>query len=368
MSQQPPLTALVLSGGVALGAFEAGIYAALEEAGGPSPAWLAGASAGAVNAAIIAGNPPGQRVARLREFWRSLSDDPAPAFSLLFGPPAPGPWRRAHNRIAALQTLLLGRPGLFTPRMGLAAMIGEAPGLYDLSPLRRRLPELIDFDRLNSGTPRLSLVATDIVTGERVVFDTKGGGRIGPEHVAASCALPPLFAPVEIGGRLLGDGGLASNAPLDLVLEEPSDGDVLCFVAELFSAPGQQPRSLSASLSRAGDLAFGNQTQRILDGYARTLKLRTALSRLLAELPEDKRDDIAGLLTEAGGAASATVVRIGYRAAPDEAGIGKLFDFSRASINDRWEEGARCMREALRRLTAAPAGPAPGLTLHDVDA
>jgi NTE family protein len=182
--------------------------------------------------------------------------------------PAAGAWRKAYNEAAALRALLLGQPGLFRPRLAVGEGIGAAPALYDLEPLRERLPGLLDFDRLNGGGTRLSVVATDVTNGERVVFDTASGGgaRIGPEHIAASCALLPLFAPVEIGGRLLGDGGMASNTPVDLVLDEPGSagGDMLCLVVELFALRGGRPGTLGASAARAMDLAFGGQTRRIL--------------------------------------------------------------------------------------------------------
>jgi NTE family protein len=373
----PMRRALVLSGGVALGAFEAGAYAALEEAGAPLPDWFVGASIGAVNAAIIAGNPPGRRAERLRRFWESVARDPTPATSFLLGPPpAAGAWREAYNEAAALRALLLGQPGLFRPRLAVGEGIGAAPALYDLEPLRERLPGLLDFDRLNGGGTRLSVVATDVTNGERVVFDTASGGgaRVGPEHIAASCALLPLFAPVEIGGRLLGDGGMASNTPVDLVLDEPgpAGGDVLCFVVELFALRGARPGTLGASAARATDLAFGGQTRRILEGREREHRLRAAVGRLADRLPPGLRDDpeVASILAEAeaGGARSATVLCLGYRAAPDEAGLGKVFDFSPATLSDRWEAGARAMREALRRSGAAPRPGARGLAVHEVEA
>ena len=370
-----PVRALVLSGGVALGAFEAGAYAAFEEVGEPPPDWLVGASIGAVNTAIIAGNPPERRVERLRRFWDSVAADPMPATSLLLGPPpAAGAWRRAYNQLGALQTLLFGRPGLFRPRLMPGPKAGEAPALYDLEPLCGRLREFVDFGRLNGGEIRLSVVATDVASGERVVFDTAHGARIGPEHVVASGALLPFCAPVEVEGRLLGDGGLASNAPLDLVLDEPAAGGLVCFVVELFARGGSLPRSLAASVSRAVDLAFGNQTHRLLEGRARERRLRALVGRLAARLPRELRDDleVASLLAEAGegGVQATTVVCLGYRAGVDEAGPGKVFDFSRATLADRWEAGACGMREALRRLEA-PAGAAalaPDLLLHKVEA
>jgi len=352
-----------------MGAFEAGVYAALAEAGGPMPDWLLGSSAGAVNAAVIAGNPPERRVEALRRFWRGVSRDPTPWTSFWLGPPpSSGAWRAAYNQVAVMQSLLLGCPGLFRPRLQGGDLTGAAPALYDLAPLRRHLPECLDFDRLNHpSAPRLSVVATDVVSGERVVFDTRHGARIGPEHLLASCALLPVFAPVEVEGRLLGDGGLSSNAPLDLVLEDPADGAILCLMVELFAARGSRPESLAASASRAGDLAFANQTRRMVEACAREFRLR-ALARGLAErLPAELRE-----VAEAGplpGARELTLVVLGYRAALDEAGIGKGFDFSTATVEERWNAGAAALREAQRRLAEGLPGhsPAPGLVLHEVE-
>ena len=367
----PPRRALVLSGGIALGAFEAGVYAALEEAGEPLPDWFLGASIGSVNAAIIAGNPPGRRVERLRRFWDLVARDPTPATSLWLGPPpAAGAWRKAYNMVSALQAMLLGRPGLFRPRLAVGERMGVAPALYDLAPMRERLPELLDFDRLNGSGTRLSVATTDVISGERVVFDTARGARIGPEHLAASSALLPLFAPVEIEGRLLGDGGLAANTPVDLVLDEPDADDLLCFVVELFALQGTPPQTMAASVARATDLAFGSQTRRMLEGREREHRLPALARRLADRLPPELRDDpeVASTLAEAeAGARSATVLCVGYRAAPDEARPGEAFDFSPATLVDRWEAGARGMREALRRFGTAPPAPR-GLAVHQVDA
>jgi NTE family protein len=314
-------------------------------------------------------------VGHLRGFWASVARDPTPATSFLLGrPPDTGAWRKAYNEASALHAVLFGRPGLFQPRLAVGASMGVVPGLYDLEPLRERLPGLLDFDRLNNGETRLGVAATDVVTGERVVFDTARGARIGPEHLAASCALLPVFAPVEIEGRLLGDGGHAANTPLDLVLDDPEAGDLLCFVVELFALQGRRPRTLAASAARAADLAFRAQTRRILEGREREHRLRALVRRLAARLPPELCDDpeVASILAEAenGGARSATVLCLGHRAAPDQARPGDAFDFSPATLADRWEAGARGMREALQRFRASPgnARPARGLVVHEVDA
>ncbi|MFC7735094.1 patatin-like phospholipase family protein [Roseomonas sp. GCM10028921] len=366
-------TVLLMSGGVALGAFEAGVCEVLDEQG--PPGWVLGVSSGAVNAAIVAGNPPGRRAEALRRFWMSAADEPMPWTSFWLGPPpAEGAWRRAYNEMAAIRALTLGRPGVFSPRL-LQSGTGAAPALYDLEPMSRHLPECVDFDLLNSpAAPRLTLVATDVESGERVVFDTARGARIGPGHVLASCALLPVFAPMEVEGRLLGDGGLASNLPLDLLLAGEEAGERLAVLVDLFAERGSRPRSLGASIARAGDLAFGNQTLRMIEAAAREYGLRDLLRRLVERLPPGSREDaaLAALLAEAereGNKGALTLLRLGYRASLDEAGPGKLFDFSRATLQDRWRAGAAAARAGLDGLGAAGSGRslAPGLTLHDVE-
>jgi NTE family protein len=355
---------------VSLGGYEAGAYAALHDGGVPLPSWIAGSSIGAVNAAIIAGNPPERRIERLKQFWETVTANPMPMTSFWFGTPEAGWWRQTHNQASALKTLFFGRPGIFRPRLapGVRAGADDVSALYDLAPLRAHLAEIVDFDLLNSGSVRVSVIATDVVTGERVVFDTGRGTRLGPDHILASCALLPLFAPVEIDGRLLGDGGMSSNAPLDIVLEEAGSGEMLCFVVDLFASEGSRPHSLSASLSRAGDLAFGNQSRRLLEGQQREHRLRAMIGRLGSRLPPELRDDpdIASIIAE-GRAHPATVLYLSYRAGLDEAGPAKVFDFSRATFADRWQKGEREMQAALRTL-AAPNEMAgtTGATTHPI--
>lgn len=159
-------SALVLGGGLALGAYEAGAYEALESADDLAVNWLAGSSIGAVNAAIIAGNPPGHRVEQLRRFWNDAAADRMPIASFWFGHLPAGIWRQAYNQASVLQTQLSGRLGLFRPRLPISTSANDVPGLYDVAPLRGRLEECVDFKRLNGGEVRLSVATTDIVTGE----------------------------------------------------------------------------------------------------------------------------------------------------------------------------------------------------------
>ena len=346
--------------------------------GGLPVNWLVGSSIGAVIAAIIAGNPPGRRIEQLRRFWDGLAMEPLPFAACWLGHPRLDTrWRRPGGWASALQTRLLGRPGMFRPRL-FPEMEGTAPGLYNLEPLRRRLEEVIDFGLLNSGgeTPRLSVVATDILRGERVVFDTRRGGvPVGPDYLLASCALLPDFAPIEIDGRLLGDGGFSANAPLDLVLDEPAIGHEawICFALDLFAREHQRPRSLTDAAACALDLMFSSQSGLILEGRAREYRLRGMIGRLLARLPPELTRDpeVAAMLAEAGGTRTATVFRLAYRVPAGEAGIQKTFDFAHDALAGRWEAGARDMRAALRTLAALPKDAGvfgSGLTVHEVGA
>jgi NTE family protein len=248
--------------------------------------------------------------------------------------------------MSVMQTLVIGRPGLFQARLSPGPSVGvsDVPAPYDLAPLRATLASLVDFDLLNSGSIRVVIAATDVLTGGRVIFDTARGDIIGLEHILACCALMPIFAPVAIDGRLLADGGLASNVPLDVVLIGPAACSSRCFVVDLFAAEGSRPHTLAASASRAGDLAFGNQSKRLLEGIVREHRLRALIGRLGSLLPPELccHSDIAAILAE-GCSDTPEITYITYRAKLDEAGLGKTFDFSRVTIAERWElENIRC--------------------------
>jgi NTE family protein len=152
-----------------------------------------------VNAAVIAGSPPGQRVQQLQEFWEAMTLEPAPLGTVWLWPWAGGFWRHAYSWTSVLQTRLFGRAGVFQPRLS-ELMLQDVTSVYDRTPLRAKLEHFIDFDRLNGGDVRVSVVATDIETGEEVLFDTHRSDRIGPDHLIASCGFLPDFPPVEIDG------------------------------------------------------------------------------------------------------------------------------------------------------------------------
>ena len=242
---------LVLQGGGALGAYQAGVFEAMS-AEGIAPNWVTGISIGAINCALIAGNAPGERVARLREFWELVSSA------------LPDPWfrtdgdRRAFlNGASALQSLLFGVPGFFAPRVPPAFLRApgtpEAISYYDTAPLRTTLERLVDFDRLNGGDVRLSIGAVNVRTGNFAYFDS-AKQRIDARHIMASGALPPGLPPVEIDGEHYWDGGLVSNTPLDYVLEQPGGGHRVIFQVDLFPARGDFPATLFDVAEREKDI------------------------------------------------------------------------------------------------------------------
>ncbi len=208
---------LLFQGGGALGAYQAGIYEGLA-AEGMTPNWFVGISIGAVNATILAGNPPERRVERLREFWDRVS-----SYAPLTPPAMLDSWRPFLDRLSVWSVATFGISGFFVPRVPSPLLAPTASpevlSLYDTSPLKKTFEELVDFDLINEGHARLSLGAVNVRNGESVYFDNRKT-RIAPEHVLASGALPPGFPAVEIDGEEYWDGGLVSNTPLHYVWDQ----------------------------------------------------------------------------------------------------------------------------------------------------
>jgi NTE family protein len=340
--------ALVLAGGNALGAFEAGAYQTLHDHG-LQPDWVVGTSIGAVNGAIIAGNPPERRTEALQEFWSKAAWPAAGGAAV-----ASNELVQAMQRFAGqLQTASFGNSAMFVPSfLGLAANGAGTVGLYDLSPLRSTLEQLVDFDLLNTGTVRLTVVAVDLETGDEVLFDTKTD-RLGPEHIMASNALLPDFRPIEIEGYLYGDGGLVSNLPVDVVRREP-DEDRLCVAIELFSAPRQRCTTFAEAVARRQELLFVNQSRWFLEAYAREDRVRNTLRAVLDLVPKELRDrpEVRAALVEAD-RPDMRLVTIGGDPGPE---VGSWFyDYSEQAIMRRWDAGASKARDALTALQGAPA-------------
>ncbi len=339
---------LVLQGGGALGAYQAGVYEELA-GNGHTPDWLAGISIGAINAALIAGSPPERRCEQLHAFWDRLS-------SRLQGKPTfPGePARAMFNETSAAFTTAFGVPGFFQPRpvpiMAFPFGTAEALSIYETAPLRATLEELVDFDLINSGRTRLSVGAVNIRSGNFVYFDSKRQ-RIGPEHIMASSALPPGFPPVEIDGEHYWDGGLVSNTPLHFVLDNLPGSDTLIFQVDLFSAQGGMPRTLSEVAERDKDIRYSSRTRLNTDVSRQSLALRQAAQRLVAKLPANLQDDpdvrtLRDLSAKANKAA-VTIVHLIHRR-KNYHSQSKDFEFSRLSLAEHWESGRNDVRRTFR--------------------
>ncbi|WBJ99327.1 DUF3734 domain-containing protein [Methylocystis parvus] len=329
--------ALVLQGGGALGAYQAGAFEALST-GGYCPEWFAGISIGAINAAIICGNPPDKRVARLRAFWEQVTSR-APAPFLL-----DGLMGTIFAEASANFTATFGAPGFFAPRMPPPVPTWHYPptelSYYDTEPLRRTLSDLVDFNLINSGNVRLSVGAVNVQTGNFIYFDN-AEMKIGPEHILASGALPPGFPPVKIGKDLYWDGGLVSNTPLQDILDKCDSQDDLCvFQIDLFGARGPAPSTLLDAAQREKDIRYSSRTRLNTDLSKRAHNLRTALKRLAAKVPPELLNDPDWLALDGFGDVPAmTIVQLIHRRAAYET-QSKDYEFSRTTMTDHWKAGA----------------------------
>ena len=341
---------LVLQGGGALGSYQAGAYQALCHHDF-EPEWIAGISIGAINAAIIAGNPREKRVERLKEFWDMVS--------------APVPWnpvgsgdrsRSLFNETSAALIATFGVPGFFTPRFPPAPLwpqgSPQSQSFYDTTPLRATLERLVDFDRINDLKTRLSVGAVSVTTGNFKYFDNfefrKLGKKIGPEHIMASGALPPGFPSIEIEGEHFWDGGISSNTPLDYVLDEEVTTDLLIFQVDLFSARGPLPVSLLEAAEREKDIRYSSRTRMNTDKNKQVHNARMALRELMRKLPDDlKNDPSVEILCRAARENTVTVVHLIYRGKNYESS-SKDYDFSHIGMVEHWGAGERDVHLSMR--------------------
>lgn len=354
--------ALVLQGGGALGAYQAGVYEALLESDS-DPGWVAGVSIGAINAALIAGNAPRDRVARLREFWRQVSSGPAQNVPPLWGD------RALLNQWSATSAALTGIPGFFRPRTDPSLLLGgAAPVLsyYDTAPLKATLERLVDFDRINHKEMRLSVGAVNVRSGNSTYFDN-ATQRIGVEHVMASGALPPGFAPIHIDGEDYWDGGILSNTPLQYVLDSfTRTRRLVVLQVDLFSARGPMPRTLSEVVERQKDITYSSRTRMNTDAIGANVNLQQALASLIARLPARLRTDAAvTALKQQMTHQPVDIVHLIYRDKPYELD-SKDYEFSRAMVDEHWEAGARDMRNTIAHPEWLRKATENGVTTFDL--
>ena len=342
-------TVLVLQGGGALGAYQAGTYEGMGEQG-IAPDWVTGVSIGAINGALIAGNPAQLRLKRLREFWDRVSSGvPLTGLTQFHAD------RIAVNRLSALAALVFGVPGFFTPRVppALLALDGtpQALSVYDTSPLRQTLEELVDFDYLNcEERVRLSVGSVNVQTGNSIYFDN-AERKLGPEHIMASGALPPGLPPVTIEGEQYWDGGIVSNSPLSYVLDDSPDLSALILQVDLFSAKGELPINLDQVLEREKDIRYSSKTRFNTKRVQELENLRRALGRLMKKMPAELHDDPDyRLLQPAAEERRHIVITHLINRRLKDATSFKDYEFSRATVRELWNAGL----EDVRRTCAHP--------------
>jgi len=335
---------LLLQGGGALGAYQAGVYEGLVETG-VEPSWVVGISIGAINAALIAGNPPEQRVERLREFWRRISVN--------VGPPLPA-WldslRPAVNFMAAMSAATIGVAGFFRPRMPPASFAADgtegALSVYDTAPLKGTLEELVDFDLINRGRVRLSVGAVNVRKGTSTYFDTKNT-VINSDHIRASGALPPGFSPVMIDGEHYWDGGVVTNTPITYVSDERPLTTARIIQVDTFNAQGELPRNLGQVLQRAKDIQYASRSRFNIERIREFSELAAAGRGLVERLPPELRSDPAARkLAAAFDERSWLIIRL-INTRPSRSSFVKDFEFSRTTIEEAWKAGVEDVRRSI---------------------
>ncbi|MBY0270791.1 MAG: patatin-like phospholipase family protein [Burkholderiales bacterium] len=365
-------TVLVLQGGGALGAYQAGVYEGMTERG-IAPDWVTGVSIGAINGALIAGNPPQRRLERLREFWDRLSSGiPVSGIPLAGGLEQFDPLRVGLNRFSALAAATFGVPGFFSPRLPPPMFAPDGtPGalsLYDTSPLRDTLNELVDFDLLNRHQGvRLSVGTVQVDSGNSVYFDSRDG-KICADHIIASGSLPPGFPAVTIDGRQYWDGGIVSNSPLWYVLDDAPDISALIIQVDLFSARGDLPENLDQVLERAKDIQYSSKTRFNTRRGQELENMRQALDRLLKKIPPQLQTDADyKLLQEQIGSKRQITIAHLINRRFGHSTHSKDYEFSRATVRQLWEAGLEDVRRNCAHTDWARAlQPVDGMRIFDL--
>ncbi|HJQ55328.1 MAG TPA: patatin-like phospholipase family protein [Vineibacter sp.] len=353
---------LVFQGGGALGAYQAGVYQALHEAG-IEPDWIVGTSIGAINAALIAGNEPQNRLPRLEEFWRRMQDR--------------GFWQvwsflpQVARSVEYLKTLTAGVPAFFSPNlqafMGPYVNLGpDGAGFYSTAPLERTLCELVDFPLINRCKPRLTVGAAHVRSSVMKYFDGRDM-EITVKHIMASGALPPAFPAVRIDGELYWDGGILSNTPTEVVFEDNPRRSSLIFAVHMWNPTGPEPETILDVLHRQKDIQYSSRVANHIARQLYTHRLRHVINQLVAHIPDDARkSELVRDLAEYGCLTRMHVVRL-LSPRYDFEDHTKDVDFSPAGIRARWHAG---YVNAMRAVAAAPwkraFGPLDGVVLHEL--
>jgi NTE family protein len=356
--------ALVLQGGGALGAYQAGVYQAMHEAN-MQPDWVVGVSIGAINAAIIAGNPPNRRLAQLRTFWDLITERKIWPFT-----PDGDVFRKARNVTSSWLTMSGGQPGFFTPRKTNPWLTftgaQDATSYYDSAPLKSTLNHLVDFSLINDQAIRFAVGAVNVLTGNFAYFDNYEE-EIEAEHVMASGALPPALPMIKIGTDHFWDGGIVSNTPLQHLLDQDDRLNKLVFQVDLFSARGVLPRDIQDVLARQKDIMYSSRTRYNTDVYRRTHTWKKRLYQALMKIAEDQLSDEERTLKERlANLPEITILHIIYQQKAYER-HAKDYEFSGTSMREHWQSGYEDTKRTLKRpewLAMPP--PGIGVLVHDV--
>ena len=353
-------TVMVFQGGGALGAYQAGVYEALHEAGA-EPDWVIGTSIGAINAALVAGSPPRDRIERLRAFWKRVEH------GRLFGNAMPA-WFGAQARNWAAVTG--GVAGFFSPQplafLSPHVKLGaDAAGYYSVAPLKATLSELVDFDLVNEGPTRLTVGASNVCSSEMRYFDSRDM-PLDVRHVLASGALPPAFPAVRIDDELYWDGGVLSNTPVEVVFDDHPRRNSIVFAVHLWNPHGPEPETIWEVMNRQKDIQYSSRAAAHIKRQRQLHKLRRIVNELSELLPEEvKHDERVTELASHGCLTQMHVVRL---LAPvlDYEDHSKDIDFSPEGIRARWQAGYRDTMETLEKAPwRAPVDPAEGFVLHE---
>jgi NTE family protein len=355
---------LVLQGGGALGAYQAGVYQALHEAH-LEPDWVAGVSIGAINSALIAGNPREKRLERLEEFWNTITArDPYTAW------PEGDANRKFRNGLSAMNAMLFGQPGFFQPNAQNAWVAPRgakaATAFYDTGPLHKTLEKLVDFDLINDGQVRFAVGAVNVASANFAYFDN-AATSIGPEHIMASGALPPALPMVRIGKHYYWDGGLVSNTPLQHLLDNCGNMNMLVFQVDLFSAAGDIPRDMPEVMSRAKDIQYSSRTRTTTSHFLETHRLKEDLYEALCMIPEEKlSDEQRKQKSDLARLPEINIMQLIYKQKAWE-GDAKDYEFSRLSMKDHWRSGYYDTRNTLAHKDwLEMKGTGGGIHTHDV--
>lgn len=352
---------LVLQGGGALGAYHGGVYEALAEAG-VEPDWIVGTSIGAINGALIAGNRKGTRLDRLKQFWKLIEYEWPVQAARMF------PFFGAAT--ANFMTMAVGNPEFFVPNplasLAMRSDVGpEKAAFYTVDPLKKTLDDLIEADEFRRWPTRLTVGAAKVTTSEMVYFDSDDL-PLTIDHILASGALPPAFPAVRIDGAIYWDGGILSNTPLEIVLEEHRRRPVLVIEVQLWDPVGPEPRTIMQGFTREKDVRYSSRATIAIERHKELLRLRTMIGKLVKHLPEGQQADpeVRRIAAESQSQPLHVVRLLAPRLANED--YNKDIDFSREGIEARWSAGLSDMQKILDlRPWEQESGDLEGIVIHE---